>query len=485
MPPLRSAGLVCPISALPSPTGIGGFGPAAEQLVDWMAAAGLKYWQILPLTLPDSRGSPYAPPSLLFGSWLYISPERMPLRWQRGVPQPHVNPLQPVRYHEVAHRQKQWLWKIWRQFSATARLDEGRALSDWRKKHIWVEAAARYFAWKDRFHQQPWWTWPKAIRPHRPFPDQRLERRKEFYVWLGWVFERQWNGLKQYANRRGIRIVGDLPFYSPLDSVEVWSHPEYFHLNARRQPTAVAGVPPDPFSSGGQRWGNPVYAWPVHRRNHFALWIERLGLAQARSDAVRLDHFQGYVHTWHIPARSTNPGRGRWVPSPGPEMFRRVRTQFPRLRFVAEDLGRSDPAVQDFRQKIRLPGTRVWLFGWSGLPNNIHAVDAISRDTWFYTSTHDTNTVRGWWETESRRYERKHVRERTGAAYDVAGMAVRQVIRSKASVAMLTIPDILGLGAPARFNRPGTSRGNWAWRFDTKKLTQPLAREIRRLLKQT
>lgn len=485
--PRRQAGVLLPISALPGDFGIGDFGPSAYRVLRWLAKAGQSYWQLLPLTIPDNVGSPYASPSMMAGNWLLISPELLvrdkflPAKalsaWRLKSP--------TVKYHQVAAEKRQLLRLAFHHF-----LENGTAAQhrEWRRfvrrEAEWLEPAAWFLALKNAFRGKPWWHWPPRFQSW-PLPQPhhltRYWLRYEFQTWMQWQYHRQWRELRHAAKKAGVRFIGDIQFGPPLDSVEVWSRPDLFFLNRRRRPVAVSGVPPDYFSKQGQRWGTPVYRWSGHRQEKFRWWRTRFQLAAERYDVVRFDHFRGLVATWHIPARHKDARGGHWVASPGQEVWRQVRRGFGG-RIIAEDLGHFSLKEEKLRRAWQTDGTRVWQFGWSGLPHNVHAPHHIPHDVFFYSSIHDTNTTLGWWRDEARPYERLHVHETYGRLRAANWAAIGAVLASQADGAIIPIQDYLGLGSASRMNRPGRVRGNWQWRLPARVLTPTLARQIRRLV---
>lgn len=480
----RLAGILCPVSSLPSRWGIGDFGPAAYDFVKWLAAAGQKYWQVLPLSIPDSVGSPYASPSSLAGSWLYLSPERLTavgLLPAAAVPRRRVNG-RPVRYRQVEADKKRILWQSFLCFENSLRPAVRSSFAAWRKNNEWAEEFALFQAIKDQQRGRPWWQWPKKFRKPttaRGHLTKRLRRRQMFHLFLQWQFTEQWGRLRSYAHRRGVKIIGDLPFYAQRDSVEVWTHPELFLLDRGGRPTMVAGTPPDGFNHFGQKWGNPVYRWSAHRRNNFAWWAQRLRVCRTRFDLIRFDHFRGLVSTWHIPARDADARRGRWVASPGRALLQRWRQLFGRLPIVAEDLGHHTPLVSQLRRRFKLDAVRVLLFGWNGLPENFHQPDYLAPDSFYYTSIHDTNTINGWWRDEAEWYERQRLRQYLGGdTSELHWQAIAAVYRNKEHVAMVAVQDVLGLGSAGRINRPGRRRGNWTWRLRPGALTPAMAKRL-------
>ncbi len=277
-----------------------------------------------------------------------------------------------------------------------------------------------------------------------------------------------------------------MPFYVQEDSVDVWAHRTLFDVAPSGRPREVAGVPPDGFNPRGQRWGNPVYHWPSHRRENFAWWRCRFARHFARYDLVRFDHWQGLAETYHVRTNAPDARRGRWVKTPGRELLRVLKRDWPRLPLVAEDLGRPEPDAEHLRRSYDLPGSRLLLFGWSGLPKNIHHPDHVLSHCLYYTSNHDTNTILGWWRDQAHWYERKHLREyRPIMKRGIHWTAIDTVYRSRARVAMAPVQDLIGLGQNARLNRPGRRRGNWRLRLTAGALKLGLSQRLRRLAEQT
>lgn len=484
----RISGVLLPLTALPSSGGIGTLGPAAFAFVDWLVAAGQRAWQILPLSIPDSVGSPYSSSSKSAGNWLLISAERLladgllPSNW-------HVAPATTHVHYRTMWRQ------AWRMIRVSYAWYLEQASSSQRRRfarfqhqqRAWLGPYTMFQALKDRHRQQAWWTWAKQWRTPTAAVqhlDRALRHQMLLHAYAQWLWYEQWDALHRYARRRGVSIIGDLPFFIRADSVDVWAYPELFLLRSNGQPAVVAGVPPDDFAISGQRWGNPQYNWPAHRRQQWRWWIERFRLLRTKVDQIRFDHFRGLVHTWHVPAGAKTAKRGQWKPSPGRELLTAARRRVPALNLIAEDLGPEAHGADELRQSIHAPTIRLWLFGWNGMSDNPHALTAIKPDTVLYSSNHDTNTVTGWWRAEAKWYERKHVRQQVGAATNIARQAIMSCLESRADTVILAAADILGLGATGRMNRPGRKRGNWSWRLRPGQLTATEARWLRTATRQ-
>jgi 4-alpha-glucanotransferase len=299
------------------------------------------------------------------------------------------------------------------------------------------------------------------------------------------VFYRQWNRLKDYCNRKGILIFGDIPIYVVHDSVDVWTHPELFKLDPDREPFVVAGVPPDYFSKTGQLWGNPLYRWDVLKRTGYDWWIRRLEHNLKLFDVVRIDHFRGLVGYWEIPARENTAVNGKWVQAEAMDFFDRLNQRFSTLPIVAEDLGTITPDVEEIRERFGFPGMKVLLFAFGeDNPDHPYLPHTYEKNCVVYTGTHDNNTVRDWFKTEAKTKDKRRLFQYLGhqvTEQDVHRAFIEMGMKSEADTFIVPMQDLLGLGAEARMNRPATKRGNWSWRLLPDKLTSLLAENFAEL----
>lgn len=345
----------------------------------------------------------------------------------------------------------------------------------------WLEDYALFAALKRACGLVAWTEWPADLRDRRrpALEAARAELADEIaYVkFTQWVFARQWRALREHCNRLGVGLLGDVPIFVAHDSADVWQHQELFSLDEQGQPTVVAGVPPDYFSATGQRWGNPLYRWKVHAKQGYRWWVERLGTALERFDAVRLDHFIGFVRYWEIPATEPTAVKGRYLPGPGIDLFHAAKKALGPLPFVAEDLGVLTPEVDKLRDELELPGIRVleFAFGPDGtsaqfIPHN------FPRRAVVYTGTHDNDTVVGWYRapiggggdaTKDRSEAARHVAREYMATdgQQIHWDMIRLALMSVADLSIVPAQDLLGLGSEARMNSPGAAEGNWAWRL--------------------
>lgn len=484
----KVSGVLLPLSALPGPYGIGDLGPQAYRYIDWLHRAGQRHWQVLPLTIPDSTGSPYASLSGEAGNWLLISPER--LQQENLLPSKYRS--QKVAGKSVAYRLvMKTKWQLVRAshqfFVINATSKQRRDFDHFRLTQAsWLDTYILFQALKDRHQQRPWWTWePKWRKPHlaKRHLDDHLRHQMELHAYAQWLWSEQWDAVHMYAKRRGVKIIGDLPFFVRTDSVDVWAHPSLFLLNRRGLPTVVAGVQPDYFSKDGQLWGNPQYNWRHHSRTDFAWWIARVKLLHHRCDIIRLDHFRGLNHTWHVPVWATTAKRGWWVTTPGKQLLRSIKKHVPHLDLIAEDLGSEPVGADSLRRQFHIPTIRVMIFGSNGLSDNPHNLNNIQSDAVYYTSIHDTNTVAGWWRDEAEAHEREALRQHLKKIKNISEQCIELVWSTPATTVLAAMQDVLGLGSSARFNRPGKQRGNWAWRMNDKHLDFASARRLARITK--
>lgn len=478
------------ITSLPSPYGIGDLGEEAYRFIDFLKSSGQKIWQILPLTIPDLLGSPYASPSAFAGNWLLVSPDelvRSGLLHERSLPK--VKKIVPVKYSKIFKERKKLLETSYKYFVKHASV---RQKSDYHKFIIkqgkWLEDFGLFMALKDHFKGARWFNWPEDIAGRNKeaiiFWQKKMEHQIRSYQYGQWIFYTQYSELKKYANKNGIEIFGDIPFFVIHDSVNVWVDRDLFLLDDSHQPLAKSGVPPDYFSKRGQLWGDPQYNWDKMRENNFRWFVKRIEMAANFYDAIRLDHFRGYEAVWHVDPKSKTSKKGKWVKVPGKQIFLRVKSKLKNLSIVAEDLGYITNEVIELKAYLKIPGMRVMQFGFGGKTDNFHLPDNFSRDCVAYTGTHDNDTTHGWisktGKTEQRKFALKY------ANTDKKHFAWRLIelgMKSDANWFIFPVQDALNLGSDARMNKPSTRKKNWQWRMKRNSLTEGLADQIRALVR--
>ncbi len=469
----RAAGLLLHITSLPSRFGIGDMGPEAFTWIDRLHEAGLSWWQSLPLGPTGYGDSPYQSLSSFVGNGLLISPEFL---IEDGLLQPAECrgsfSSTAIDYQAVIPFKQRLLPIVWNRFRALAREDlVGEYEQFCAARADWLEDYTLFRAIRAKYNNAYYLDWPEdlvrrvpsALAQARRFLANEIDqiRLAQFLLY------RQGRRLKDYARQKGVRLIGDLPFFVSPDSSDVWAHPELFLLDENRRPRFVAGVPPDFFSAHGQLWGNPVYDWDALADTGYSWWIERVRSALAQVDVIRLDHFRAFAAAWHVPAGATTAEMGGWVPGPGARLFQALHSELGELPFIAEDLGFITPDVTALRERHRIPSTRVLQFAFDGSSDNVHLPENYAPNTVAYTGTHDNATSREWFQHAPERERRcfwEYLRQPEGEIRDVARHLIRLAWASPAALAIAPFQDLLNLGSSGRMNVPGAAEGNWRWR---------------------
>ena len=486
MPFARASGILLHATSLPARGGIGDFGPAAYRFADFLALARQGVWQVLPLGPLGFGYSPYSSTSAFAGNPLLISLERLADRgWLDGK---EIDALPaatgPVDYPAVFRQKFPLLFEAARNFLRSAVPDARLRYENFcRDNAWWLREFVLFDALRARFKLQSWNHWPREIAHRDPVALQkaRAELGDELEVrsTLQFFFYEQWQALRSYCAQRAIRIAGDIAIFVNFDSADVWTHPELFRLNADLEPEVVAGVPPDFFSKDGQRWGNPLYRWDIMKEQKYAWWVDRLRWATRSFDYVRLDHFRGFCQFWEIPAGEPTAIHGRWVDGPKDDLFAAVREALGGLPFFAEDLGYITPDVHALRDRLGIPGMAVLQFGFGDAGAHMHLPHTFTTKKVVYTGTHDNDTLCSWWETATTEQERRHALAYCGRSEDGIHWAmIRIAADSVASLCIIPLQDVLGLGSGARMNVPSVQDGNWRWRFSGDVLRPELAEKL-------
>ena len=482
----RVCGTLLHPTSLPGPHGSGDLGADAYHFVDWLEAAGQRVWQILPLTEIGRGNSPYMSPSAFAGNRLLIDLRELArLGWLDRddiEAMPGADPRRIDFAATIAFRDAR-LARAARRFARNASPAQRQDYAGFCESQAdWLDDYALFAALSERFRDRDWCDWDESLALREPaalaHAAVELAEDIERIRFAQWNFLRQWQRLRDYADARGIAILGDAPIFVAYHSADVWARRELFDLEASGRPRVVAGVPPDYFSASGQLWGNPLYRWDVHREEDYAWWIERLRRSFELYDALRLDHFLGFVNFWEVAADAETAIEGRWLPGPGAALFERAETALGRLAIVAENLGSVTNEVEVLRKRLGFPGMVVLQFAWSSDNDNPHLPHNHETDSMVYTGTHDNDTALGWWASLDAA-ERDFVRD-----YLQSDMAepnrelIRCALASRANTAVVPLQDYLGLGSEHRMNTPGNESGNWRWRFAWSDLPDSLAPEI-------
>lgn len=517
----RSGGILLHPTSLPGPYGIGDLGPQAYRFVDWLESTGCKLWQVLPLGPTGYGDSPYQCFSAFAGNPYLISFDGLiedGLLTQDDFAHMPTFDASRVDFGLLIPWKLDLLGRAFSRFfialnettrPARSNTNDVNALEALvgefaffcSKNASWLDDYALFMSIKEANGGGAWNEWSEELRKRRKsaMDKARKEHAKNIlrYSFYQFIFFRQWNKLRAYANERGIRIIGDIPIFIAYDSADAWANPELFFLDEDSLPTVVAGVPPDYFSPTGQLWGNPLYRWEAHRKSGYAWWIERFRSVLELVDVVRLDHFRGFAGYYEIPFGAKTAEKGRWVPGPGSDFFETLssaltvptegsgesadhaRSEIPNtLPIIAEDLGVITPDVEELRDRFGLPGMRILQFGFDSaknpfLPHN-YIANCIA-----YTGTHDNDTARGWFDTapqEERDFALKYLNTN---GKNFVWALIRGVWSSVAVHAVAPMQDLLNLGGEARMNFPSKLGGNWEWRMREEDASEELAGRLK------
>ena len=479
---MRSSGVLMHITSLPGPYGIGTMGETAFAFVDFLHKAGQNYWQLLPLNPTGYGDSPYQSCSSFAGNPYLID---LDLLTREGLLLP--GEAETVIWGDCDIRvdfglQYKNRMKLLRR--AYERFTDRGALDRFcNENSSWLPDFALYMALKDRFDGTPWYRWEEGLKYRDPNAiwqvRQTMQPEIRLYCFVQYLFYKQWDALRAYAKNKNIRIIGDVPIYVPLDSVEVWCAPELFQLDDTLTPTAVAGCPPDGFTEDGQLWGNPLYRWDLMEKDGYSWWIRRLAAAGKLYDTVRLDHFRGFESYWSVPYGDGTARNGKWVEGPGLAFIDAVKNALPNLEMIAEDLGFLTPEVLQMRDDSGLPGMKVLQFAFDSREPSSYLPHTYIQNTVCYTGTHDNMTTRQWLESatpDSAEYAASYMSLSHKEGY-VWGV-IRTAMSSVSRLCVVPMQDYLELGSDARMNFPGTMGNNWVWRAAKGCFSEPLANKI-------
>lgn len=480
----REAGILLPIYALPSPHGTGTLGKAAYEFADFLHAAGQSYWQMLPLGPTSYGDSPYQGFSTYAGNPYFIDLDMLVddgLLTAEEVAACDGNDERYVNYEKL-YEERFSLLKL----ACLRGWDrDQKGVEEFRRENRWVDNYAIYMACKTHFGMRPWTQWPEDIRLHKKAAVEeykaKLQDDVNYYVYLQFLFYRQWEKLRDYIHKRGIRVIGDLPIYVAMDSADVWCEPQFFQLDEKGYPTAVGGVPPDYFAEDGQLWGNPLYDWDAMAQDGYGWWIRRIDGARKLYDCIRMDHFRGFDEYWAVPYGDTTARNGKWCKGPGMALVGVLSSWFCDVSYIAEDLGAPSPTVAKLLEDSGWPGMKVLEFAFDVLAVDSYRPHTYGENCICYTGTHDNSPLALWMEEADEKavalaQEYFHV-----AKDDLPNAMLRGGMGSKASLFMAQMQDYLNLGRGHRTNTPGTAMGNWQWRMLPGEASKELAKKIRRM----
>ena len=498
----RASGLLLHITSLPGPYGCGTLGAEAAEFIDFLSACGQSYWQVLPLgpVCPHWHFSPYSSPSAFAGNEMVISPGPLLAGgWLNASEVEEARQERPGDFCDLsaaAASKAALLARAGQRFFAASGAAQAGAFARFcAEEKSWLDDYALFRALAERFQTFQWSAWPGDIARREPGALARWRSELQGPIRLRrfeqFVFFEQWRAMKRHANRHGVRIIGDIPFYVNFESADAWACPEIFQVDTKTgQPEAVAGVPPDYFSPSGQRWGNPLYRWrqgaaDLHPAT-LAWWTRRVGHLLRLVDVLRIDHFRGFDTYWAIPASEPTAINGQWQKGPGMPFFDHLRRELGDLPLVAEDLGELTPGVEALRDGLGFPGMKILQFAFDGQRNNPYLPHNFNNGNCLvYTGTHDNNTSNGWFygpETDeaAKRYVLDYMN--LGHRDEFHWQFIRLAMQSVARLAVFPVQDILGYGERLRMNTPGKAEGNWRWRLQPGALTPDIGRRLLHLV---
>lgn len=494
----RSSGILCHVTSLPARFGIGDLGPTSYRFVDFLAAAGQKVWQILPLNPPGPGNSPYSSYSAFAGYPMLISPDALvddgllsmsDLDAAESQANAGADPRDDAKvdFAAVTEVKGGLIRKAFDAFSESAGGHLKADFDAYQAGESWLAEFSRFEALMWHFGQPDWTKWPIEIV--RRFADSmqkwddRLATEIQFSRFTQFIVDRQWKAIKKYAADRGVRTYGDMPIFVAHESADVWANQNLFALDPFGKPMLVAGVPPDYFSKTGQLWGNPQYRWDVLESTGYAWWTARFKRALAQFDLLRVDHFRGFEAYWEVPATAKTAVSGTWKKGPCEKPFLAAKAALGPLPMIAEDLGMITAPVHALRDNLGFPGMRVFQFGFDDPSDDFHRPNAYPDHSVAYTGTHDNDTLMGWF--SARKQPDALLAPYLTDDRPVHLQLIDGVLKSASDTAIVPIQDYLGLGNEARMNVPGQANGNWAWRLDADALADDLAASMQAMARES
>ncbi len=483
----RASGILLHPTSLPGHFGIGDLGRSAYEFIDFLARSGQTLWQVLPLGPTGYEHSPYIMNFSTFaGNPLLIDLEPLAadgwLNADELMPLPVDNP-ERVDFATVIPHKIRLLQLAYDRFQKVPSSPQRAPLERFcHEQASWLDDFVLFMALLEANDGKGWHQWEPAIARREPaaLEAQRraLQDKVQFHQFLQFIFFDQWQKLRQYANDRNIKIIGDISIYVCHNSADVWAAPDLFKLNpVTMEPAFIAGVPPDYFSATGQLWGNPVYNWEQSQKTNFVWWIKRFQTTLQYVDIVRVDHFRGFEAYWQVPAGEATAINGEWIKAPGEQFFEALGEALGTLPVLAEDLGIITPPVEALRDRFNFPGMRILMFAFGDDSNNTHLPHNYVRNTVVYSGTHDNDTTIGWWQQASEA-EKQFLAHYFGysspdAIHDINWFLIRVALASVADLAIIPLQVVLGLDGRSRMNDPSRNAGNWRWRYTSSALLTP------------
>ena len=489
----RSSGILFHPTSLPGKYGIGTLGKEAYAFIDFLKKSKQKLWQIFPLGPTGYGDSPYQSFSSFAGNPYLIDFDLLI--------EAHLLSEEDLRdiffgdneeyidYGAIYNQKYPLLRKAYENFKSSDNNEMKDSLENFKRENSsWLNDYSLYISLKNHFNGLPWNEWAHDIKNRENSAMQHYKNELaddiEYHNFIQFLFFKQWNDVKRYANENGIKIIGDIPIFVAADSSDAWANPEIFLFDEERKPVKVAGVPPDYFSATGQLWGNPLYNWEKLKETNYSWWVERVRANLSTCDIIRIDHFRGFEAYWAVPYGDETAVNGQWEPGPGIDLFNAIKSQLGELPIIAEDLGLMTQGVIDLREATGFPGMKILGFAFDSGEENDYLPHTYTRNCVVYTGTHDNDTLVGWFQKakeEDREFARNYLNSR--ADEEIHWDAIRGAWSSVACMAISPVQDFLGLGSEARINTPGVASGNWQWRLKQGVLTNELAERIAKLTK--
>ena len=486
----RECGILFPVSSIPSEFGIGCFSKEAYEFVDFLAASGQGYWQVLPIGPTGFGDSPYQPFSAFAGNPYFVSPEQLIadglLTWDEARSFDFGHDPERVDYGALYQGRSALLRIAFERFRAS-RAEEEAYREFCAKQAYWLDDYALFMTVKQLMGQKSWTEWDEEYktRDRAALEAARAQHGEQydFFCFVQYEFQKQWESLHRYAEQKQVKIIGDLPFYVSLDSADVWAHPEVFRMQKDLVPEVVAGCPPDAFSATGQLWGNPIYDWKALKKTGYKWWIDRIRRNYEFYDVIRIDHFHGFAEYYAVPFGAENAIAGTHEKGPGMDLFRALKKELGELSIIAEDLGTNTPENEKLLEESGFPGMKVLQYAFTSW-NSYYVNHRHTKNSVVYTGTHDNTPLRAWVEEirdDERDFCRRYINSRDTDYGALTWDLIREAYRSVADLCIIPLQDYLVLGKEARINSPGTPDGNWQWRLRPHFLSQDLSRSIREL----
>jgi len=465
--------------------GSGDFGKSAYDFIDFLKETDQKLWQILPLVIPDTFGSPYASISAFAGNTSLISPEE--LLKDKLISKKDLIKIE-TEIKDKFERKEQVLNIAYEKFIKT-NIFKKEYNKFVKNESFWIDYTANFLLLKEIYKTKAWNEFPKKFKNNEKISTQWKNKNREKLEKIKFkqfLFFYQWNKVKKYANKKNIEIIGDIPIFVSYDSADVWANNSIFKLDSEGKPKVVAGVPPDYFSETGQLWGNPHYNWDELYKCDYLWWISRIKHTLKMVDYIRMDHFRGFEASWEVPLGEETAINGKWVKGPGKVFFNFLKKKFGDLPIIAEDLGVITDEVRDLRDEFNFPGMKILQFAFDSennlfLPQNYDTENCV-----VYTGTHDNNTTRGWYNNDASENDKNNVNKITD--YDgknISWALIRLAMNSKANWSIIPMQDILNLDESARMNFPGTAEGNWKWQMENLNIPKEIKNNLKILTEKT